>query len=260
VAFYSWLGRDWHALLALMHALPHTLLRAGGEGHQKPVWYSAHLLGGGWSGGILCVLAVAGWFVAIRRASPYRLLALYALILTAIYSFIPYKTPWLALNLWVPLALLAGQAFQTLYREAIARRFVPVIGIAGLIVAIAVARDTRKRVFVHPADEANPYAYAQTSEDLLDLPAAVDRLARERGIASPRIAVIAADPWPLPWYLRKYSQTGYWQPGQDAGDVDFYITSPEAAEQYETQLHDLRPEFFGVRPGVLILVWSRDSK
>ncbi len=92
----------------------------------------------------------------------------------------------------------------------------------------------------------------------MDLPAAIDRLAQERGIASPRIAVIAADPWPLPWYLRHLPQTGYFQPGQNPGSVDFSVTSTEAAEQYQAQLRDLRPEFFGVRPGVLILVWSRD--
>ena len=39
-------------------------------------------------------------------------------------------------------------------------------------------------------------------------------MARQNGIATPRIAVIAADPWPLPWYLRHFNQVGFWQPGQ----------------------------------------------
>jgi len=72
---------------------------------------------------------------------------------------------------------------------------------------------------------------------------------------SPRISVIASDPWPLPWYLRHFSQVGYWQPGQRPGDADFYITSTDAAEQYANRLQDFRPDFFGVRPGVLILLW-----
>ncbi len=80
------------------------------------------------------------------------------------------------------------------------------------------------------------------------------------GIASPRIAVIAADPWPLPWYLRQFSQVGFWQPGQQTGLADFYITSTEAGDQYADQLQDFRPEFFGVRPGVLILLWSPAPK
>src|SRR5262249_30981026 len=34
-------------------------------------------------------------------------LVVYALATWVIYSLIPYKTPWLALNLWLPLTLLA---------------------------------------------------------------------------------------------------------------------------------------------------------
>jgi hypothetical protein len=85
-------------------------------------------------------------------------------------------------------------------------------------------------------------------------------VARQDGLSSPRIAVIASDPWPLPWYLRHYAQVGFWQPGQKVGQADFYITSTDAADQYSAQLMDLRPEFFGVRPGVLILLWEPAPK
>ena len=36
------------------------------------------------------------------------LLVIYGLVIFLIYSAIPYKTPWLALNLWLPLALICG--------------------------------------------------------------------------------------------------------------------------------------------------------
>jgi hypothetical protein len=72
--------------------------------------------------------------------------------------------------------------------------------------------------------------------------------------------VIAADPWPLPWYLRHFSEVGFWRPGQQVKDANFYLTSTEAADQYADQLKSFRPEFFGVRPGVLILLWSPAPK
>jgi len=126
--------------------------------------------------------------------------------------------------------------------------------------ALFIAHDTSQRVFLHPADETNPYAYAHTSEDLLNLPAMIETVARQNAIASPRIAVIAADPWPLPWYLRHYSAVGFWQPGQQPapqpGDADFYITSADASSQTTAQFQNLHPDFFGVRPGVLIVLWS----
>jgi len=259
---FTWFGRNWKALAALLQAVPDFLARAGGEGHQKPFWYYGQLLTGGWSGAMLLALAGIGIFQAIRKrdASPYAFLAHYALILVVLYSLIPYKTPWLALNFWLPITLFAAAAAVSLWRTT-ARRFtpraaIPVFCILGALAAAAIAGDTRQRVFIHPSDETNPYAYAQTSEDLAGLPAEIDELARRGTIKSPRIAVIASDPWPLPWYLRHYSQVGFWQPGQQAGDADFYVTSPEAGEQYKDRLRGFRPEFFGVRRGVFILLWS----
>jgi uncharacterized protein (TIGR03663 family) len=264
IAFYSWFGRDWHGLRELLRAIPRVLSRVRGEGHQKPFWYYLQLLASGRSGLALSCLAVTGAVLALRSRTNRGLFALscYGLTLVMLYSVIPYKTPWLALTVWVPFALLAGFSIDTAFRRAWAtnqrRLLIPVLVAACLTLTAAIRSDTRRWVYVRPADEDNPYAYAHTGEDLLDLPAGIDRLAQERSIASPRIAVIAEDPWPLPWYLRHLPGTGYFQPGQDPGSADFYITSTEAVEQYQAQLHNLRPEFFGVRPGVLILVWSRD--
>jgi len=43
-------------------------------------------------------------------------------------------------------------------------------------------------------------------------------------------------------------------------NANFYITSTEAAQQYPDQLRNLRPDFFGVRPNVLILLWLPEPK
>lgn len=259
IAFYTWGGHEWRMLPVLRHAVPGMAARARGQGHQQAVWYYARLMSGGWSGGALCGLGLIGlYFAWASKRAEGRLLAMYAVALGAIYSLIPYKTPWLALNLWVPLALLASIAMERTLNYAMSLRWLlATAGVAGIALALGIAHDTRERVFLHPADEDNPYAYAHTSDDILDLPAALDRLCRERCVVSPRIAVIAQDPWPLPWYLRRYSETGYWQPGQDPGPADFYITTTEAAQMNEERLRGWRAEFFGVRPNVLILVWSR---
>jgi uncharacterized protein (TIGR03663 family) len=263
ILLFTWFGTNWKALPALLHAVPDSFARAGGEGHQKPFWYFAQLLAGGWSGGVILTLACIGFFQTVRKRdpSPYGFLAFYALFLDVIYSLIPYKTPWLALNFWLPISLFAGLAIESFW--SMSNRY-PAQRIAiqsfcfliGALFAALIAHDTQQRVFVHPADETNPYAYAHTSEDLLGLPAEIEKLAHQNAIAAPRIDVIASDPWPLPWYLRHFSNVGFWQPGQTPGSADFYITSTEAAEQYGVQFKNFRPEFFGVRPNVLILLWS----
>jgi predicted membrane-bound mannosyltransferase len=267
VALFTWFCSNWKALPALLSAVPNYLARAGGEGHQKPFWYFAQLLTGGWSGGTICALACIGFFLTARKRDPsaYGFLAYYAVFLAVIYSLIPYKTPWIALNFWLPIALFAGLAIESLWRMPAKypalRMLMPAFCILlAPWIAVSITHDTRQRVFAHAADERNAYAYAQTSEGLLDLPAEVAELARQNALASPRIAVIAADSWPLPWYLRHFSQAGFWQPGQRVGDADFYITSTEVADQYSNQLQNRRPEFFELRPGVLIVLWPPAPK
>lgn len=266
VALFSWFGANWQALSVLPVAARDVFARASGEGHQKSVWYYAQLLSGGWSGWLVAGFASAGLLRAGtgRAGASWLALAGYGVAVTVLYSLIPYKTPWLALNLWLPEALLAGLGAVELFRIVGPRMsaHVPLV-LACLTTVLAVvllAHDTRQRVFSDPAGESNPYAYAQTSEDLLGLPAEVGRLARQQGLSTPRIAVITADPWPLPWYFRHYTQVGYWQPGQAVGPADFYITSTEVSEQYSAQLNSRRPDFFGARPGVLVLLWPPVSQ
>ena len=267
VVLFTWFGRNWNALPSLLQAVPAYLHRAHEEGHYAPFWYYLGLLAGGWSGPFISLIACIGLLqaVATRLPSPSAFLAFYAVLIAILYSGIPYKTPWLGLNLWLPLALLAGMACEQLWRISVNSTFFRMACVSiGLVTAVCIFHDTRQRVFVDSSGEDNPYAYAHTSEDLLGLPAEIERLSRQNDITSPRIAVIAADPWPLPWYLRHYSHVGFWQPGQQpaphAGDADYYITSSVAADRYPELLDNFRPQFFGVRPGVLTLLWSPAPK
>jgi uncharacterized protein (TIGR03663 family) len=266
IVFFTWFGRNWRSLLALERAAPNILARAAGQGHEQPFWYFGKLLVSGWSGGLLVGLACLGLLIALRRrdGSAYRFLAYYGLLVAAIYSLIPYKTPWLALNLWLPLALLAATAVVSIWFRVAAqsgqRLAIPVFCIFAVLSGVLITHDTRQRVFLAPADESNPYAYAHTSEDILGLSSEIADAARRDGISTSRIAVIASDPWPLPWYLRRFQQVGFWQPGQQVPAADFYVTSTEAADQYADALRGFRPDFFGSRPGVLILLWMPERK
>lgn len=263
---FTWFGTKKDGLLGLMRAAPDVLARAGGQGHAKPSWYYGSILTGGWSGALLFALACLGLIMTIRKrdTSARQWLAYYGLAVAVIYSLIPYKTPWLVLSLWLPLAIFAAVAVESLWRWTAGKlrwsAAAAVFSLLAIFASVLIAHDTRLRVFLRPADESNPYAYAHTSDDILGLPAEIADLARRNSIIKPRIAVIASDPWPLPWYLRQFDEVGFWQPGQKVTDADFFVTSTEAAAQYSDRLRDFRPEFFGVRPGELILLWSPQPK
>lgn len=67
----------------------------------------------------LLVLGAIGAALAVLRPvkSVAVFVSLWAFGLMAAYSLIPYKTPWLALNFVVPLALCSGFAIERLYEE-----------------------------------------------------------------------------------------------------------------------------------------------
>jgi len=253
ILLFTWGGQNWSALGDLFRALPHLAARAGGEGHEKPFTYYFILLAGGWSGAAIIILAllfrVTGSFARLT-------LAVYAVLIGAIYCAIPYKTPWLALNFWLPLALLAGFGIERLWFASGKPSARAAILLGAAVLGLLVAHDTRQRVFLHPAAENNPYAYAHTTEDLLSLPMRLEELARQNKIQNPRIAVIAKDAWPLPWYLRKFSNVGFWQPNQETGDADFFITTTDVPGKLAERLKYFRPDYFGARPNVLLILWS----
>jgi uncharacterized protein (TIGR03663 family) len=274
ILLFTWFGQDWSALADLFRALPHLAARANGEGHEKPFWYYFILLAGGASGALLLVLSISGLAVAwwgetpgeplhemavngSRGRPPHRcFLAIYAILIFAAYCIIPYKTPWLALNFWLPLSLLAGFAIEWIWfaSKKIYIRAAILLGCVAL--GLLIAQDTQQRVFISPADEKNPYAYAHTTEDLIRLPVRLEELARQNKISNPRVAVVAADAWPLPWYLRKFSNVGFWQPNEDTGDADFFITTTDISDKLAARLQNFRPDYFGARPNVLLILWS----
>jgi uncharacterized protein (TIGR03663 family) len=257
VLLFTWFGRNWSVFTSLMEAVPRFTARAGGEGHEKAFGYYFTLLDPMM---IFFILAAAGAFSAACDAvnherKPQVLMMIYGVLIFLIYSAIPYKTPWLALNLWLPLALACGFGVAAIWEQIKNPSGHWFVAIAGGFLLVILGGQTKYLAFDHPADEKNPLAYAHTIDDLLGLPPRLEEAAHQLGRPQPRIAVVAADPWPLPWYLRKFANVGYWQPGQNVGPADFYITTTATAGELTDRLKDFRPEFFGVRPEVLIILW-----
>ncbi|MCX6996041.1 MAG: hypothetical protein NTV49_02900 [Kiritimatiellaeota bacterium] len=101
---YSWAFTDWRGPVELLRSFGLCAARSGGAGHAKHAGYYLILLGGGWSGIPFLALAALGGIWSWRQRHPAgRFFLVYLAMIAAIYSAIPYKTPWLALNLWLPL-------------------------------------------------------------------------------------------------------------------------------------------------------------
>jgi uncharacterized protein (TIGR03663 family) len=162
----------------------------------------------------LLVLGAAGTLIAALRRKQFPLFAgLWAFGLIVAYSLIPYKTPWLTLNFLVPLALASGYAARETYAllhsrsQAASRAWVIVLA-AAMGVSLF---NTLQLNFYRYDDDHNPYVYAQTRREFLDLVAKVNTVAQASGTGlQTSIAIMSPDYWPLPWYLRDYPRAGYY--------------------------------------------------
>lgn len=199
------------------------LKRAGGESpHRHPWYFYLERLawfhparGPVWSEGAIVALAVVGAAVSMAPGRPrlQRFLALYTILLTGIYSAISYKTPWCLLSFFHGMILLAGVGAAALVEWARSRPARTVA--AGLILGLAaqLSRQAWRSSFVYVADRRNPYVYAQTVPDLMNLVQRTEGLARVApGGRDTIVKVIAPDNdyWPLPWYLRRFKHTGWY--------------------------------------------------
>jgi hypothetical protein len=202
------------------------LNRAGGQSPHVYPWHFYfdrllffHQRGGPvWSEAFIAVLALIGAAAAFARHSVSdahagfgRFLTLYTFALAAAYGAISYKTPWCALGFWNGAILLAGIGATVLLNVSkfqwarLAMRVALTVGILQLAGQAWQASADAKLC----ASPRNPYVFAQTSPNLLQLIEKVDAItaAQPTGKATP-IKVLAPqnDFWPLPWYLRGYRQ------------------------------------------------------
>jgi uncharacterized protein (TIGR03663 family) len=287
VALYSSLGRNWHGPLDSILAYGNYVRRGSESGiHVHPWYYYLQLLvayhpqrGFFWSEGFIVGLAAIGFLFSLGsgtlgQAFPRfcRFLAFYTLTLTTLYCLIPYKTPWCLLSFLQGMILLAGLGAVELLRRL---RGVPlkVLAAALLVVgSVHLGWQCYALNFRFYADQRNPYVYAQTPTDILNLAARMEQLAR----VSPQghdllIHVVTPEIyWPLPWYLRQFNRDriGYWSDpavwAEAAAQGDWpsvIILTPDVQSAVDAHLRAAynKQMIYGLRPGVFLLVYVRQD-
>jgi len=243
-------AQPWHYYLKSL-----AFFREG----RGPVWTEALIL-------ILAVIGGAAAFALGKRKSSglMRFIAVYTLVATAVYSLIPYKTPWNLLPFYAGFIILAGEGASVLVgslRGRAARIAAAVVLTAGVV---HLGYESYRANFVYHSDPRNPWVYAQTVPDFLKLAHRVEELSLGHPDGKDMLIKVVADPsetWPLPWYLRGFRRVGYWTRAEDAGGfegVPVVICSTGAAEKLAPLFQDsYQIEYFGLRPGVLLLLGFR---
>ena len=182
--------------------------------------------------------------------------ALWSLGILAAYSLVPYKTPWLTLNMIVPLAIVGGHMVNVVYK-----RGKMVLAVALVCVAVTVsACQAISLNFFHYDDENSAYPYMHTRREFLQLVNKIDQLAEEAGTgAGTRIAVLAPEYWPLPWYLRDYRNAGFFGTAVRVPDAAIVVAAPaqEMALQSSLGQDYQRIDVYPLRPAVSLVLYAR---
>jgi len=305
-ALYSSFGQHWRGPLDSVLAFGTYLRRGSDPGiHAHPWDYYLRLLlanrparGFFWSEGLIVGLALVGLAAAVARGVRvgwhWRLasatgehgedargttgsglclfLGLYTLVLMALYSAVPYKTPWCMLSFLHGMILLAGVGACAILR------WCP--GIWGKAAALVLLGAGTAHLgwqcywlnFRLAADQRNPYVYAHSSSDVRNLAERMEGLARVSREGHQMIVhVVTPDNyWPLPWYLRRFHQdrVGYWQdaaawsaaaPRSPPPSVIIFTEDVRPAVDAGLRAEYNRQMMYGLRPGVLLSVYVRDD-
>ena len=215
-----------------------------------------------WSEALIFVLAIIGFRAAFVRqglgdasATFVRFLAFYTIVLTAAYSLISYKTPWCLMGFWHGMILLAGVGAAWLIRRTRQRMARLALALLLLVGVGHLAWQAWQDNTSYADNRCNPYVYAQTSSDVLNLVRKVEALALLHSQGNQMLVKVIApdgDYWPLPWYLRNLKQTGWWEQLPSDPFAPVMIVSAELHAGLDDRKTHLMVGYFQLRPQVFL--------
>jgi uncharacterized protein (TIGR03663 family) len=262
VLFFSSFGRHPHGVIDSITAYFHYLGRAAGQGsagrHVSTADYYFRLLfwwrhGAGpvWTEVSIGVLALIGLGTAAagRGIQPghlprARFLGVFTVIMTAVYSFLPYKTPWCVLGMAHGMILLAGIGMAALVRLAPTPALKAAILVAFALAVGHLAWQSWRTSFLAYENPSNPFVYAHTTRDIPRLAQRIEQLAAAHadGRAMHIQAICAADDyWPLPWYLRGFHRVGWFDHVPPGSAAPVIITQPGMEAALTAKLYQQAP-------------------
>ncbi len=234
--------------------------RAGGNSlHIHPWYYYLKMLiysryGDGpiWTEALIVLLAVVGFIAAMTKKGLsfanvhlLRFIAFYTLILTVVYSVIPYKTPWCMLGFLHGMILLAGVGAVVLVK--LMPNVLPRLIILMFLFESSVFLTWQSYLsnYEFYADSLNPYVYAHPTIEVFTIAEKIEEYAsaHEDGYDIP-IDVICpeGDYWPLPWYLRAFKRVRWLnEVDNDAPSAPLIIASPDFEAALTNKLYALTP-------------------
>ena len=237
--------------------------KTGSKDHtQNGIW--AYLKWGMESEAPIFLLSAVGILIAFVKAKHrFAMFAsLWAFGLFAAYTIIPYKTPWLAISFLLPMCIAAGYAINELAgAKNLSLKLIGVLLAAAA--TITLAYQTYELNFVRYDNEDEPYIYAHTSREFLDLVQKINYFAVKSGRGlDTKVEIVSPDYWPMVWYLRNYKQANFHGRFVDTTDAELIVMKKNDQDQEAIRRYGARYVYvdqYHLRSGVdLVLLVRRD--
>lgn len=263
--FYSSFAMNWHGVynafvtapLSYVHRATGDAVSEGAAYHVHPWWQYLKWLFE--SNTLLAAYVTVGMlhgiFALIRGkngigeskkplAAAFAVIACHSLILTLAYSLIPYKTPWCALQLHLPLLLSGFLGFAVYASRKKASQIVPVLFTLSLLCGNCTLS---MKMWNNPDSKGIPYNYASASPQVKDMAELIANTVSARQDSEKSFVAVALPPedtWPLPFYLRKmHSNVGYWTQFEELEMLAALNRKPDIVVVPAEQGHLVQPLF-----------------
>ncbi|MGD0552614.1 MAG: flippase activity-associated protein Agl23 [Sedimentisphaerales bacterium] len=227
--------------------------------HIHPWYYYLQLLiynkagmGPPWTEGFVVVMALVGLLVIISGrgvsgldSNLLKFIACYTVIMTVVYSAIPYKTPWCLLSFYQGMILLAAVAVVAVVNSLgrVLSRIIMVLFF--LVFATDLCLEAFLASRVYDVNAGNPYVYAHPTKDVLTIARRVGEVSRAYPAGSDMPVLVVCpegDYWPLPWYLRSFKNVGYYNDVNEiSAPAPVVIASAGFEERLIGRLFDISP-------------------
>ncbi len=229
---------------------------------------------------LLQLPVVAVCFALKKQTTPssrngYLYICAYTAILFALYSAIPYKTPWCSLQMlmgamlslslgYALIADILSKAYPNSQNAKLATILIPLALSASAIFGEHLY-GIRKMV-ANPDSKDIPYNYAAASPQVKDMAATISDalLCQTNSFPFVAVAVPTEDTWPLPFYLRSVNgRVGYWTQFEELEALAEIGGKPDVVVVPAEDGHLVQPLFpylkhtkrFEMRPHVRIRVF-----
>lgn len=191
-------------------------------------------------------------------------LALWTLGMSIAYSSIPYKTPWLSLNISLPLAIIGGYALGRFYEASVEQgadglRIMVVVGF--LIAILFSSYQAINLSFFRFDDDSIPYVFAHTRRDFFGLLDDIQRVESHNHLGDNMgITVVSPEHWPLSWYLRDNPNVAYTGKIPDTNQpVIIALDSQADAVERKFSGAYRRVSSHELRPGCVLVLYLRND-